>query len=69
MYFNKEKFMELAPSYFSRGLSVKKLEEMNGSKAEVGSNGELVVKVPGDKEMSVVVEAAWCDDVKQDSLF
>ena len=61
--------MELAPSYFSRGLSVKTLEKMHGSKAEVGSNGELVVKVPSDKEMSVVVEAAWCDDVKQDSLF
>ena len=69
MFFNKDKFQELAPGR-SRMLPAKDLEAMHGQKVHVFP-GEVFVLYTVDSEQKAFknIRAEWCDENKQAELF
>lgn len=73
MFFNKDKFQELAPGHISRMLPAKDLEAMHGQEVHEfpGVPGEVFVlyTVDGEQKIFKNIRAEWCDENKQAELF
>lgn len=70
MFFNKDKFQELAPGHVSRKVPAKDLEAMHGELVhEFPGEVFILYTVDGQQKAFKNIRAEWCDENKQAELF